>query len=172
MPDCAVCVAKSSRSGLGMEDRKLIYAGEYRPFCKSCVMRSRLLAVGSRRYSTGTSGIAWRCWLMFLTQGCQRHAACLSVRDPMLLLGLTYATYRCIVIPHPRKSFTRNTLLITSLPRLSNTKTFHIGSPSSFKMGVDCGRSPPDACSSSLSSTVWLRLRMRLMEAELVSVGL
>lgn len=33
-----------------------------------------------------------------------------------------------------RKSFTRRTLLITSRPRSSNTRTFHIGSPLEVKM--------------------------------------
>lgn len=59
----------------------------------------------------------------------QRHA--LYCRPPGV------ATYRCIVMPHPLRSLTRSTLLITSLPRLSNTSTFHMGSPSAFKMGVD-----------------------------------
>lgn len=66
VPACAVCVAKSSKSGRGIEERKLMYAGEYRPCWRSCVIRSRFAAVGSTRYRTGTSGIGCRCPLMFL----------------------------------------------------------------------------------------------------------
>lgn len=78
-------------------------------------------------------------------------------------------TYRCIVMPHPRKSFTRSTLLMTSRPRLSKTNTFHIGSPSELRIGVDCGIKPfaaDGSCRRSLSSGVtWLRLRMRSIDA-------
>ncbi len=55
------------------------------------------------------------------------------------------STYKCIVTPHVRKSLTRSTLLITSLPRLSNTRTFHIGSPSEFRIGVALGMRPSAA---------------------------
>ena len=51
-------------------------------------------------------------------------------------------------MPHDLRSLTRRTLLMTSRPRLSKTKTFHTGSPSTPKMGVDCCRSPL-ACDSS-----------------------
>ena len=50
--------------------------------------------------------------------------------------------YRCMVTPHARRSLTLSTLLMTSRPRSSNTSTFHIGSPSAFRIGVDCGMSP------------------------------
>ena len=46
-------------------------------------------------------------------------------------------TYRWMVTPHVLKSFTRSTLLMTSRPKLSKTRTFQIGSPSSFRIGVD-----------------------------------
>lgn len=66
-------------------------------------------------------------------------------------------TYRCMVMPIPRRSLTRSTLLITSLPKLSNTNTFHIGSPSVLRIGVVLGMSPFDAegswCRSSLACT-------------------
>lgn len=58
-----------------------------------------------------------------------RWHSCLSVR---------VLSYRCMVIPHARRSLTLSTLLMTSLPRSSNTNTFHIGSPSEFRMGVEC----------------------------------
>jgi hypothetical protein len=153
-----------------------MYAGEYSPFCRSCVMCSRFAAVGSTRYTTGTSGIACRWPLMFLTWTRQRSLpesqhptatdASLSVAD----------TYRCIVMPHPRRSLTRRTLLITSLPRLSNTSTFHMGSPSELSMGVDCGIKPfadEGSCWRSLDSCVaLLRLRMRSIDAIIVSIRL
>jgi hypothetical protein len=58
--------------------------------------------------------------------------------------------YKWIVTPHARKSLTLRTLLMTSRPLLSKTRTFHIGSPSSFKMGVDWGMTAaaPSACTS------------------------
>jgi len=46
-------------------------------------------------------------------------------------------TYICIVTPHARKSLTRSTLLMTSRPRSSKTKTFHIGSPSALRIGTE-----------------------------------
>lgn len=58
---------------------------------------------------------------------------------------LLLSTHKCIVTPHPRKSDTRKTLLIMSLPKLSNTRTFHIGSPSEFSIGVDFGIKPFEA---------------------------
>ena len=114
VPASAVCAAKSSNSGLGIEVKKLMYAGEYRPFLRSCVMYSRLAAVGCTRYSTGTSPMACRFCLMF----------------------------KCIVTPQARRSFTRSTLLITSRPRSSKTSTFHMGSPSELRMGAECGIRP------------------------------
>ena len=50
-----------------MEERKLMYAGEYNPRDKSAVMAFRLGEVGSTRYRTGTSGI-----------GCRGAAMCLD----------------------------------------------------------------------------------------------
>lgn len=46
------------------------------------------------------------------------------------------STYICIVIPMARRSLTRSTLLITSRPRSSNTRTFQMGSPSAVRMGA------------------------------------
>ncbi len=43
-----------------MEESKLMYAGEYNCFERSVVMALRFSAVGSTRYSTGTSGIGLR----------------------------------------------------------------------------------------------------------------
>lgn len=57
-------------------------------------------------------------------------------------------TNRCMVTPHPRRSLTLSTLLITSRPRLSKTRTFHIGSPSEVRIGFVCGISPLAADSS------------------------
>lgn len=50
--------------------------------------------------------------------------------------------HKCIVIPQLRRSLTCNTLLITSLPKLSKTSTFQIGSPSSFRIGAEWGTKP------------------------------
>lgn len=72
-------------------------------------------------------------------------------------------------MPQALRSLTLNTLLITSLPRLSNTRTFHIGSPSELSIGVEDGMRPFVAddswCSSVCSCRVWLRFSMRCMEA-------
>jgi len=81
---------------------------------------------------------------------------------------MALATYKWIVTPHALKSFTRMTLLMTSLPRLSNTNTFHIGCPSSLRMGVDSGRNPlacGSCCSSGLRGGSWLRLRIFSIDA-------
>lgn len=86
--------------------------------------------------------------------------------------GCTGRTYRCIVMPQLRKSFTRRTLLMTSRPRLSKTSTFHIGSPSAFNIGVDLGVMPFDAVVSAVtseSSAAWLRFSKRSMETGHVS---
>lgn len=56
--------------------------------------------------------------------------------------------------PQLRRSLTRSTLLITSLPSVSKTSTFHMGSPSAFKMGVDLGTSPLEVVLSSVESEV------------------
>lgn len=71
--------------------------------------------------------------------------------------------------PHDLRSFTRSTLLMTSLPMLSNTRTFHIGSPSSFRMGAECEMRPfaEDAswCDSPAGRGSWFRLRIFSIEA-------
>jgi len=100
----------------------------------------RFVAVGSTRYMTGTSGI-----------GC-----------------LTVFIWRCMVIPQPRRSFTRKTLEMTSLPISSNTKTFHIGSPFSLRMGEFCGRRPlalGSWWSSADCGADWFRFRIFSIEA-------
>ena len=76
-------------------------------------------------------------------------------------------------MPHPRRSLTRSTLLITSLPKLSKTRTFHMGSPSELRMGVDLGIRPFAAEGSWwVSEDSWgmlLRFSMRSIEAAVVS---
>ncbi len=57
VPASAVCFAKSSRRGRGIEERKLMYAGEYKPRERSEVINLRFAAEGSTRYKTGTSGM-------------------------------------------------------------------------------------------------------------------
>lgn len=77
--------------------------------------------------------------------------------------------------PHPRKSFTLKTLLIISRPRLSKTRTFHIGSPSEFNIGVVLGMRPfavDESWWTELSSVVRLRLRIFSSEAILPFVSL
>lgn len=72
------------------------------------------------------------------------------------------------MIPQFLKSFTRKTLLITSLPRLSKTNTFHIGSPSEFKIGVDLAVKPLEVAPSARSvdsAGTWFRFRMRSIDA-------
>lgn len=72
-------------------------------------------------------------------------------------------------MPQLLRSFTRSTLLITSLPRLSKTNTFHMGSPSEFKIGVDFAvrllEVVPSLARSDDSAGTWLRLRMRSIDA-------
>lgn len=72
----------------------------------------------------------------------------------------------CMVTPMERRSLTRMTLLMTSRPRSSKTRTFQIGLPSLSRMGAT-GASRPLARASSVSldSTVSLRLRIFLREA-------
>lgn len=82
--------------------------------------------------------------------------------------GGSVATYRCIVTPQLRRSFTRRTLLMTSLPKLSNTSTFHIGWPLASRIGVDFGNRPfalGSWCSSAFCSEVWFKLRIFSIEA-------
>ena len=57
---------------------------------------------------------------------------------------------------------------MTSLPILSKTNTFHIGSPSSFSRGVLCWFVPSV---SSVSEGSWLRLSIRSIEAEARQLG-
>jgi hypothetical protein len=81
--------------------------------------------------------------------------------------------FKWIVTPHDRKSFTRSTLLMMSLPKLSNTSIFQIGSPSAFNTGVDLDTRPfvdeKVSCASPFSwAGVWLRLRIRSMDASIV----
>lgn len=84
------------------------------------------------------------------------------------------STYRCIVTPHERKSETRRTLLIISLPRLSKTSTFQIGSPSALRIGVALVTRPlarvASCCVSALSGEAWLRFRTFSIDAESVSI--
>lgn len=72
----------------------------------------------------------------------------------------------CIVTPIERKSLTRMTLLMTSLPRSSKTRTFQMGFPSASRIGAT-GASKPLAWASSVSldSMVSLRLRIFLRDA-------
>jgi hypothetical protein len=71
------------------------------------------------------------------------------------------------ITPQARRSFTLRTLDMTSLPMLSNTNTFHIGSPVSESIGAFAGTSPL-AFGSLWPSTGWvgeLRFSMRSIEA-------
>jgi hypothetical protein len=78
VPASAVCVAKSSRRGRGIEDKKLTYAGEYSPFERSAVMALRLAEFGSRRYRTGTSGIGCLADPICLQLSVRVHQTCLQ----------------------------------------------------------------------------------------------
>jgi hypothetical protein len=64
---------------------------------------------------------------------------------------------------------TRRTLLITSRPRSSKTSTFHIGSPSEFKIGVAFETRPfaelASCCVEEVSGAGWLRLSIFSIEA-------
>jgi hypothetical protein len=78
-------------------------------------------------------------------------------------------TYICIVTPHARRSLTRNTLLITSRPRSSNTSIFHMGFPSSSRMGADVEVVKPLllACESAwelAGSCAWFKFRIFAIE--------
>jgi len=74
-----------------------------------------------------------------------------------------------MVTPHDLRSLTRNTLLMTSLPRLSKTSTFHIGSPSAFRIGVDLWVMPltvfPSEGAFGSSWGTWFKLRIFSIEA-------
>lgn len=84
---------------------------------------------------TGASGIGCRCAAMCL------HALVSASRTPLGYAEMD-APHICIVTPMDRRSLTLMTLLMTSLPRSSNTSTFHIGSPSSLTMDVAGNTSP------------------------------
>ena len=49
VPAAAVCAANSSSNGLGIDERKLMYAGEYKPRDKSLVIAFRFAGNGSTR---------------------------------------------------------------------------------------------------------------------------
>ena len=61
-----------------------------------------------------------------LLKDCSACYSCVSI-------PVRFSTYRWIVTPLLRRSLTRSTLLIMSLPRLSNTRTFQTGSPFSVR---------------------------------------
>lgn len=67
-----------------------------------------------------------------------------------------------MVTPLDRRSLTRKTVLMTSLPRLSKTKTFQIGCPSAFVMGLVCDATLPFApsCSSPSFGTSAFKARI------------
>lgn len=71
------------------------------------------------------------------------------------------------ITPQARRSFTRRTLDMTSRPMSSNTRTFHIGSPVSERIGAFAGSSPLAFGSpwASAGCVGELRFRMRSMEA-------
>lgn len=77
-------------------------------------------------------------------------------------------TYICIVTPQVRRSLTRRTLLMTSRPRSSNTKTFHIGSPSAFSIGAEGATMPSrlfGSCRPSAGAGVVFRFKILSIEA-------
>jgi hypothetical protein len=75
---------------------------------------------------------------------------------------------KCIVTPLLLKSLTRRTLLMISRPRLSNTRTFQMGSPFSLRREAagGCDVLSPFAVESS-----WFRLKMRSMYAATCQYG-
>jgi hypothetical protein len=104
---------------------------------------------------TGTSGM-----------GCLEPPICLHRQCQSCISFIMLLTYMCIVTPIARKSLTRITLLITSRPRSSKTRTFQMGLPSASRMGAT-GASRPLACASSASedSTVSFKLSIFLSDA-------
>jgi len=154
VPAAAVCAAKLSRRGRGIEEVKLRYAGVYNPFCRSFVMAWRFCSFGSTRYITGTSGIGCREELM-----CCSYLVCYPD-----LAGFLGGPTMCIVTPMERRSLTRNTLDMTSRPRSSKTKTFHTGSPEELTMGSAVAAKPL-LCVSPFSFVPLLRLKIFLMDA-------
>lgn len=103
---------------------------------------------------TGTSGM-----------GDREVPMCLDVVSSLSSSAQTTANL-CIVTPIVRKSETRRTLLTTSRPKSSKTRTFQIGFPSESRMGAT-GANRACACASSLSfvSTLSFKLRILLREA-------
>jgi len=80
-----------------------------------------------------------------------------------------------MVTPQARRSFTLKTLLITSRPKLSKTKTFQIGSPSEFKIDVVCEIRPGVLAMGSLEASgdamgFWFRFKILAIEAILNDV--
>jgi hypothetical protein len=71
------------------------------------------------------------------------------------------------ITPQALRSFTLRTLDMTSLPMLSNTSTFHIGSPVSESIGAFAGTSPLafDSLWPSMGCVGELRFSMRSIEA-------
>lgn len=69
--------------------------------------------------------------------------------------------FRWMVTPHARRSFTLSTLDTTSLAMSSNTRTFHIGSPVSERIGA---LEALFASSASEARVGAFRFRMRWME--------
>ena len=131
-----------------------MYAGEYKPFSRSLVIAFVFSELGSTRYMTGTSGMADR-----------EVPMCLDVVSSWSSFAQMAANL-CIVTPIVRKSETRRTLLTTSRPKSSKTRTFQIGFPSESRMGAT-GANRAWACASSLSfvSTLSFKLSIRLREA-------
>lgn len=66
-----------------------------------------------------------------------------------------------MVTPHARKSFTLSTDDTTSLEKSSKTRTFHMGSPVSERIGVFAGCTELFASSESEGCLGALRLRIR-----------
>ncbi len=75
--------------------------------------------------------------------------------------------YRCMVTPIDRRSETRSTLLITSLPRSSKQSTFHVMGSCGVAEAAPAGARKPLLWDSpcSLGSAASLRLKICLREA-------
>ena len=69
--------------------------------------------------------------------------------------------HKWIVTPLARKSFTLKTLLMMSLPRLSNTRTFQMGSPFSPSRDVACGLLGASMVGTEADISSLLRLNIR-----------
>ena len=75
-----------------------------------------------------------------------------------------------MVTPQARRSFTLKTLLITSRPKLSKTKTFQIGSPSELKIDAVCEIRPDVLATESLEASAgatgfWFKFKILAIEA-------